>query len=121
MFCGGCGVRVPEGAAYCPACGLEMDPSYGVKEKSGGLSNGQTFGITFLVSFLGSIPSVIIGLIAAAAAVLGILLADKRNEQLLGISLAGAVSGLVVGTALSILIFLALFGSVTGAFGLRRA
>jgi len=122
MFCGGCGVRIPEGAGFCPACGWKVDPSFEketVTERRKGLSKNQAFGISFLVSFIGSVPGLVTGLVAAVVAVFGIYIADKDGEDLVPSSVMGAALGLAVGTAVSIVIFLLLFGSITGAFGLR--
>ena len=69
MFCGGCGARIPEGAAFCPACGLKVDESYCAGKDEKGLSKRQAFGIAFLATFLGSVPGVPLGLLAAVASV----------------------------------------------------
>ena len=115
MFCGGCGARIPEGAAFCPACGLKVDESYCAGKDEKGLSKRQAFGIAFLATFLGSVPGVPLGLLAAVASVLGIHLFGK-NEDLVVSSVAGVALGLAAGTTLSVLLFMALFGSFTGAF-----
>ena len=124
MFCGGCGVRIPEGAGFCPACGWKVDPSFDGKPEEvrrKGIGKNQAFGISFLVSFIGSVPGLITGLVAAVVAVFGIYLASKDNEDLVPSSVMGAALGLAVGTAVSIVIFLLVFGSITGFFGLRRS